>query len=60
MANNTLKYRRVDARSRERLRDQWNRPVLWPLWLVGGLLVAGALPAVRIFRLRERASGLSK
>ncbi|MCG6862238.1 MAG: ABC transporter substrate-binding protein, partial [Chromatiaceae bacterium] len=58
MANNTLKYRRVDAKKRERLRREWNRPVLWPLWLIGGLLVAGALPAVQIFRRREQSSAL--
>jgi oligopeptide transport system substrate-binding protein len=60
MANNTLKYRRIDAQRREHLRREWNRPVLWPLWLTGGLLVAGALPAVHIFRRRERSSALSK
>jgi oligopeptide transport system substrate-binding protein len=60
MANNTLKYRRIDAQRREHLRREWNRPVLWPLWLTGGLLVAGALPAVYIFRRRERSSALSK
>jgi len=60
MANNTLKYRRVDAELRERMRCAWNRPILWPLWLTGALLVVGALPAVRIFRLRERSSALPK
>lgn len=59
MANNTLKYRRVDAAQRERLRREWNRPVLWPLWLTAGLLVAGALPAVYVFRRRERSGALS-
>jgi oligopeptide transport system substrate-binding protein len=60
MANNTLKYRRVDAERRERMRREWNQPILWPLWLAGGLLVLGALPAVRIFRHRERSSAFSK
>jgi len=59
MANNTLKYRRVDAARRERLRREWNRPVLWPLWLTVGLLVVGALPAVYSFRRRERSGALS-
>ncbi len=31
MANNTLKYRRVDPELRERQREAWNQPVLWPL-----------------------------
>ncbi len=33
MANNTLKYRRLDPELRQRLRAAWNPPVLWPLWL---------------------------
>jgi oligopeptide transport system substrate-binding protein len=60
MANNTLKYRRVDAERRARMRREWNQPILWPLWLTGGLLVLGVLPAVRIFRRRERSSAFSK
>jgi len=59
MANNTLKYRRVDTRLREHRRRAWNQPILWPLWLIGGILVIGALPAVRIFRRRERSSARS-
>jgi ABC-type oligopeptide transport system substrate-binding subunit len=42
MANNKLKYWRVDASQRDRLRREWNRPVRWPLWLgVMALLVIG-------------------
>lgn len=60
MANNTLKYRRVDARERALLRHEWNWPIVWPLWLAGGLLVAGVLPAVQIFRRRERSRALDQ
>lgn len=60
MANNTLKYRRVDAQSRDRLRHEWNRPIVWPLWLAAGLLLVGVLPAVHIFRRRERSRALDK
>jgi len=58
MANNTLKYRRVDPALRERSREQWNRPLVWPLALVAGLLLVGGLPAVRIHRQRERGRAL--
>lgn len=46
MANNSLKYKRIDPQLRAHLRDAWNPPVLWPLGLIGLLLVLGTLPAV--------------
>jgi ABC-type transport system substrate-binding protein len=55
MANNTLKYRRLDALLREEKRAAWNHPVVWPLWVGGGLLVLGILPAVYSYRRRERS-----
>ena len=58
MANNTLKYQRVDANLRERLRQQWNQPVLWPLGLLGLVMLGGLLPAIGVYRRRERAAGL--
>ncbi len=39
MANNKLKYWRVDAAQRDRLRMAWNQPVLWTLWLGAALLL---------------------
>jgi oligopeptide transport system substrate-binding protein len=53
MANNTLKYLRLDPHQREELRDHWNRPVLWPLWATGMVLLIAAVPAVYIVRRRE-------
>ncbi|MCP4043531.1 MAG: ABC transporter substrate-binding protein, partial [Gammaproteobacteria bacterium] len=57
MANNTLKYLRVDPVVRAERRRQWNRPVLWPLYLAGGLLLLSLLPALVLFRRRERGTG---
>jgi ABC-type transport system substrate-binding protein len=54
MANNTLKYKRVDPQLRERMRRQWNQPVTWPLYLLGGLLVLSVVPAAVSLRRRER------
>ena len=53
MSIDTLKYRDIDPAKRARMRADWNRPVMWPLYLGGMLLVVVALPAVRTF-LRER------
>jgi len=39
MANNKLKYWRVDTQQRETLRQQWNQPAWWPL-VTGAALLA--------------------
>ena len=54
MANNTLKYRAVDAAARVRAQEEWNRPVLWPIGLALGLLLLSLVPALRAYRARER------
>ncbi len=54
MANNTLKYLRIDPVARERARDRWNRPKIWPLGVLAGVFVAGILPVVVGYRRRER------
>lgn len=57
MARNGLKYQKIDAAQRARLRAEWNRPVLWPLGLVAAVLAASAAPAVIGWRRRERSKG---
>jgi len=54
MANNELKYQRIDPVLREQRRDQWNRPVYEPLIIVVLLVIAGVAPAVIAWRRRER------
>ncbi|MBK1706554.1 ABC transporter substrate-binding protein [Halochromatium glycolicum] len=58
MANNTLKYRRLEPAIREQLRAQWNPPVLWPIGALIAILVVGAIPAVLVARRRERGRAL--
>jgi oligopeptide transport system substrate-binding protein len=55
MANNKLKYWRVDAAQRDMLRREWNHPAYWPLWLgvLALLLFSGWL--WRVLRQREDA-----
>ncbi len=56
MANNTLKYRRLDPALRAAQRERWNPPVLWPVWALLGLLVVSSLPAIAAYRRRERSA----
>ncbi len=58
MANNTLKYKRIDGAARVAAQQAWNKPVLWSLVLVVLLLVASLIPAIRGFRARERSRAL--
>jgi ABC-type transport system substrate-binding protein len=53
MANNALKYRRLDPALREQQRAAWNEPVIWPLLLTLLLLIAVLVPAVISYRRRE-------
>ncbi len=55
MANNTLKYKRIDGEARAAAQQAWNRPVLWPLGLLGLLLIVSVIPAVRGYIARERS-----
>ena len=54
MANNTLKYRRIDPVLRAARREAWNRPVLWPIALGVGAMIVVIAPAVIAWRRRER------
>lgn len=55
MANNTLKYRRLEPGIRAELRKEWNPPILWPLGVLLLLIVLAGLPAILIARRRERS-----
>lgn len=56
MANNTLKYKRIDGAMRAKKQAEWNHPVLWPVGLLLAVLVLSAVPAIRDYRARERAT----
>jgi len=59
MANNTMKYKRIDPELRAKLREEWNHPNLTPIYIVGGVLVAGLLPAMYSYRRKNRAKGVA-
>lgn len=54
MANNLIKYLRLDPVQRAKFRTAWNRPVFWPIIAGLGVLVVSAVPAVVTYRRRER------
>lgn len=55
MANNKLKYWRVDAAERKQLRSTWNRPAYWPLALGSVLLSLFGVWMWRVLKKREDA-----
>jgi ABC-type transport system substrate-binding protein len=56
IASNTLKYQRLDPALRERLREDWNQPVIWPV--VSGLALFSVIGVVAVtaYRRRDRAA----
>ena len=58
MANNGLKYLRIDGKEREEKRAEWNRPVYWPLPFLALLAVGAVTPAWRVYRRRMRGTAL--
>ncbi|MBP8215837.1 MAG: peptide ABC transporter substrate-binding protein, partial [Propionivibrio sp.] len=56
VGNNALKYQRIDVAEREKRRQEWNAPVLWPLVLMAMVLAAAIIPAVAAYRRRERGT----
>lgn len=54
MANNKLKYRRIEPQERAEKRIEWNNPVWWPIALIVILIIAILLPGIFSYRRRER------
>ena len=58
MANNALKYRRIESDLRLVRQGEWNQPVLWPVIALLVLVLLVILPAVFAYRRRQRMSAL--
>ncbi|NCF82846.1 MAG: peptide ABC transporter substrate-binding protein, partial [Proteobacteria bacterium] len=58
MANNTLKYQRIDPLLREQRRVLWNPPVIWPVGLLLVALIALVALGIAVYRRRERGAAL--
>lgn len=46
MANNILKYKRIDPALRAQKRLQWNQPIVWPIYALGLALLAMFIPGI--------------
>jgi len=55
MANNTLKYKRIDAKLRTEKQKEWNQPVILPLVLFFLLLLLSSLVLYKIYKNRQKA-----
>lgn len=58
MANNKLKYRRIEPNIRSDKRIAWNKPVWWPVAALLIFLILILLPAIISYRRRETESVL--
>lgn len=56
MANNRLKYTRIDAMERLQNRAAWNKAIFWPLLAIIGLLILILVPVLNTYRQRLRAT----
>ena len=55
MANNTLKYKRIDAKVRAEKQEAWNQPVVMPLILFVLFTLLMSYPLYRAYQNRQRA-----
>jgi ABC-type transport system substrate-binding protein len=56
IANNTLKYRKIDPALRQKLREKWNQPLIIPFVWVALIVMVLVLPAVLVWRRHERST----
>jgi ABC-type transport system substrate-binding protein len=54
MANNRLKYTRIDTKTRADKREQWNQAVFWPLVLALVVFALLLIPAVNAYKRRAK------
>ncbi len=55
LANNTLKYRRIDYQERVKKQAEWNKPVIWPFILFGFFIVLLGYYLTKAYKQRQKA-----
>lgn len=60
IANNTLKYQKIDPTLRATLREAWNKPILWPIWAFFIFLIIIFIPLFVTYWKRENKPGITR
>ena len=60
MANNTLKYERINLKQRQEKQKKWNKPVVWPLWVILSFIGLLLIPLVLTYLRRENQPNVKK
>lgn len=55
IANNTVKYQQINPVLRAQLEEKWNKPILWPLYIIIGFLILIFVPLLVMYYRREKA-----
>ena len=58
MSQSTLKYMAIDVPLRNTLRNEWNKPVLWPIGVFIVLSALLLLPFIVAYRKKQRLHAL--
>jgi len=54
LANNTLKYKKIDDKLRLKQIHAWNPPILWPFILVFAVLILSIYPLMKAYQKRQQ------
>lgn len=60
IANNTLKYQKINPALRARLREEWNKPILWPFFALLIFLIVIFIPLFVTYWRRENRPGVTR
>ncbi|MEA3405546.1 MAG: ABC transporter substrate-binding protein, partial [Pseudomonadota bacterium] len=55
LANNTVKYKRIEPEKRYQQQSVWNQPVIWPLFILFLIVVGSIYPLMHAYRSRQAA-----
>lgn len=53
IANNTLKYEKLDPQLRDKKRSEWNKPIIWPFLVILGFIILMCIPLIITYWRRE-------